>query len=751
MRTINWLILVLVLALAATIYWFGFHQPELELTEVVVVENGVPASASAPAPATLGQVDDSRVANAPADDGNWLTHGRTFDEQRFSPLTQINRDTVSGLGLAWFRDMGTNRTLEATPIVVDGVMFFSGAWSRVYAMSADDGEMLWSFDPKVSGEWGRRTCCDVINRGVAVYRGKVYVGALDGRLIALAANSGEQLWTADTIIDRERDYSITGAPRVANGKVFIGNGGAEYGVRGYASAYDAESGELLWRFFTVPGDPSQPFEHPEMELAAGTWSGGPWWEHGGGGTVWNSIVYDAEFDQVYLGTGNGAPWSHALRSPVGGDNLFLASIVAVDASSGRMNWYYQEVPAENWDYTATQDMALAEMKVDGALRKVLLQAPKNGFFYVLDRADGKLLRAHPFATVNWASHVDLETGRPVLNPDIDYLEKAQWVLPGPLGAHNWQAMSVDVEAGLVYLPTHDIPFLYTMPEGWQKTGLYQRRTGQWNLGVELERIGARIVENIGSAPASRGYLKAFDPLSGEARWTVELPHYWNGGVLASQGGLVFQGDAQGYLSAYDKDSGAVLWQFNTYTSILAAPVTYAVDGVQYLAILTGTGGGDLFGPGAIDAGETLASGKYGNAGRMLVFKLGGTEQLPLPTLRDRSIPEQVLTAVPDEDLASGERLYFQNCAACHGFAARAAGAGIPDLRQMSSATHDEFAAIVLGGSRMSNGMASFANVLTAGQAEQVHQYIRARAFEDREQLLGNKEAARLTWQQSMHE
>ena len=740
MRTVKWLMVVLVVA--GAIYWFGFYQPQSVSTEVAS-----DVMVSAPAPVALGQVDDARVARAPADDGNWLTHGRTFDEQRFSPLTQINRETVSGLGLAWFRDMGTNRTLEATPIVVDGVMFFSGAWSRVYAMSADNGEMIWSFDPEVAGEWGRRTCCDVVNRGVAVYRGKVYVGALDGRLIALDASSGEQLWTVDTIIDRSRDYSITGAPRVANGKVFIGNGGAEYGVRGYVSAYDSDSGELLWRFFTVPGDPSQPFEHPEMELAAKTWSGSQWWEFGGGGTVWNSIVYDPEFDQVYLGTGNGAPWSHEIRSPGGGDNLFLASIVAVDAGSGRMNWYYQEVPGENWDYTATQDMALADMEVDGVMRKVLLQAPKNGFFYVLDRADGTLLRAHPFANVNWATHVDLESGRPVLNPELDYLEKAKWVTPGPLGAHNWQAMSVDVEAGLVYLPTQDTAFLYSMPEDWQKTGLYQRRKGHWNLGVELKRLPARMVENFASAPASKGYLQAFDPLSGEARWTVELPHYWNGGVLATRGGLVFQGDAQGYLSAYDKDTGNVLWQFNTFTSILAAPVTFSVDGVQYLAILTGTGGADLFGAGSIDAGETLASGKYGNFGRMLVFKLGGTEQLPPPALRDRAIPEQLLTAVTDEDLASGERLYSDSCAVCHGFAVRTAGAGVPDLRQMSPGTHETFAAIVLGGTRKSTGMDSFADVLTAEQAEQIHQYIKARAFEDREQLLGNKETARLTWQQ----
>jgi quinohemoprotein ethanol dehydrogenase len=421
--------------------------------------------------------------------------------------------------------------------------------------------------------------------------------------------------------------------------------------------------------------------------------------------------------------------------------------VAVDAETGRMNWYYQQVPANNWDYTATQDMALAEMEVDGVQRKVLLQAPKNGFFYVLDRADGTLLRAHPFAAVNWASHVDMKTGRPVLNPEIDYLEKARWVLPGPLGAHNWQAMSVDVDAGLVYLPTHDIPFLFGMEKGWEKTGQYQRRRGQWNVGVELQGIAGLVLENIGSVPAApRGYLKAFDPLTGEERWAVELPHYWNGGVMSTAGGLLFQGDAQGYLSAYDKDSGEVLWQFNTFTSILAPPVTYTVDGVQYVAILTGTGGGDLFGPGAIDAAELLASGKHGNAGRMLVFKLGGAEQLPTPALRDRAIPEQVLTEVPVEDIAAGERLYFHNCSACHGFAARAAGGGVPDLRLMSPETHQTFPAIVLGGSRRSNGMDSFADVLSVAEAEQIHHYIRARAFEDREQLLGNKEMGRLSWQ-----
>ncbi|MFB3107682.1 MAG: PQQ-binding-like beta-propeller repeat protein, partial [Pseudomonadales bacterium] len=351
---------------------------------------------------TIGLIDDARINNAASEPGNWLAYGRTYEEQRFSPLTQINRENVADLGLAWYRDMGTNRAQEATPIVVDGIMFFTSAWSRVFAMEATTGEIVWTYDPEVPGEVGRRACCDVVNRGVAVYKGRVYVGSLDGRLIALDAATGSLVWEVDTIIDHDRFYTITGAPRAAGGKVFIGNGGAEFGVRGYVTAYDAETGEQVWRFYTVPGDPSLPFEHPEMEMAAKTWKGGEWWKIGGGGTAWNSIVYDPDFNQVYLGVGNGSPWTRAIRSPGGGDNLFLSSIVALDADTGSMNWYYQTTPGDNWDYTAVQDMALADMEVDCKMRKVLLQAPKNGFFYVIDRSDGELLRAHPFATVTWA-------------------------------------------------------------------------------------------------------------------------------------------------------------------------------------------------------------------------------------------------------------------------------------------------------------------------------------------------------------
>ena len=687
-------------------------------------------------------VDDGRILDADSEPGSWLAHGRTYEERRFSPLTAIHRGNVASLGLAWFRDLGTNRALEATPIVVDGVMYFTSTWSRVHAVDAVTGEDIWSYDPQVPREWGRWACCDVVNRGVAVYQDKVYVASLDGRLIALDAASGAPVWEVDTLIDRNLRYTITGAPRAARGKVFIGNGGAEYGVRGYVTAYDAASGQQAWRFFTVPGDPSMPFEHPEVEMAAKTWKGGEWWKFGGGGTVWNSIVYDPDFNQVYLGVGNGSPWTRVIRSPGGGDNLFLSSIVAVDADTGRMNWFYQTTPGDNWDYTATQDMALAEMEVDGQLRKVLLQAPKNGFFYVLDRADGELLRAHPFAAVTWATHVDLETGRPVENPANNYLENPQWVLPGPFGAHNWQAMAVDVEAGVAYLPSHDVPFFFTMAQEWLDTGEITKKPSAWNLGLNFDELSQSLLANAATQPATVGYLKAFDFLTGEEKWAVKHPHHWNGGVVATAGGLVFQGDALGMFTAYDKDSGAVLWRFDAQSSMLAPPITYAIDGVQHVAILTGSGGAVLHG------GETgpapPASLNYGNLGRLLVFKLGGEATLPAPVLVDRSIPEQTLPEASVQELAQGERLYNDFCAMCHGLFARSAGA-VTDLRLIAEDRHAIFTQAVLAGVYADRGMASFADSLTEDDVAKIHAFVRHRAQEDRKVALGNQEEPRFTW------
>ena len=694
----------------------------------------------------IGLINDERILAAESEPGNWLAHGRTYEENRFSPLTQINKENVSQLSLAWYKDMGTNRAQESTPIVVDGIMFLTSSWSKVFAIDAITGETIWSFDPKVPGEVARRACCDVVNRGVAVYNGKVYFGSLDGRLFALNAETGEKVWEVNTLDNTDRFYTITGAPRAAKGKVFIGNGGAEFGVRGYVTAYNSETGEQEWRFYTVPGDPSLGFEDPIMEVAAETWKGSNWWEFGGGGTVWNSIVYDAEFNNLYLGVGNGSPWTREIRSPGGGDNLFLSSIVALDIDTGTYKWHYQTTPGDNWDFTAVQDMALAEMEIDGEKRKVLLQAPKNGFFYVIDRTDGKLLRANPFATVTWASHVDLETGRPVENPGLDYSEEAKWILPGPLGAHNWQAMSVDAKSGMVYIPAQDNPLIYSIADEYKKTGIYKRNPGRANLGLEFGRITQLFLDNIDDWPTPKGYLKAFDPLTGEESWSVEIPHYWNGGVVATEGGLVFQGDALGMFTAYDKDTGEQLWQFNTYTSMLAPPITYMIDGVQYISILTGTGGGDLFSGEPLDPVQKPASLNYNNSGRLLVFKLNGQDELPQPNLRNRDIPKQFLTSASNSEMKKGEILYHDYCAGCHGLVARSGGV-IPDLRLVAH-TDETFDLIVLEGILSSNGMAAFNDVVTKEDTRLIHNYVRGRAEQDRLVAIGEIEAGqeRLTWQ-----
>ena len=363
---------------------------------------------------TTAWVDGKRLANADSEPENWLSHGRTWSEQRFSPLQQINDENVGQLGLAWYFDLDTSRGQQASPIIVDGVMYSTSAWSKVQVLDAASGEFKWQYDPEVPKIWDVKTCCGVQNRGVAVWKGRVYFGTLDGRLIALNAETGEMVWQVQTT-DPSGYHSITGAPRIVNDKVIIGNGGAEYGVRGYVTAYDTETGEQAWRFYLVPGNPADGFENTAMEKAAETWTG-EWWKNGGGGTAWDSFAYDEEFDLLYIGTGNGSPWPRYLRSPDGGDNLYLSSIVAVRPDTGEYVWHYQTTPGDTWDYTAVQHMILAELEIDGRERKVIMQAPKNGFMYVLDRETGELLSAENYVPVNWATHIDMETGRPVETP-----------------------------------------------------------------------------------------------------------------------------------------------------------------------------------------------------------------------------------------------------------------------------------------------------------------------------------------------
>jgi PQQ-dependent dehydrogenase (methanol/ethanol family) len=557
-----------------------------------------------------GPVDDARLARADADQANWLTYGRTYEEQRHSPLTQIEEGTLDRLGLAWFADMGTIRGLEATPLVVDGTLYVTSSWSIIHAFDAATGQRRWTYDPRVDRAHSRYVCCDVVNRGPAFYMGKVYAGTIDGRLVAVDAQTGQFVWEAQTT-PLGKAYSITGAPRIADGKVLIGNGGAEFGVRGYVSAYDAESGELVWRTYTVPGDPADGHETEWLADAAQTWSG-DWWQAGGGGTAWDAIVYDPELELVYIGVGNGSPWYSRLRSPGGGDNLFLSSILAVRASDGEYVWHYQTTPGDNWDYTATQPLMLADLEIDGAVRQVIMQAPKNGFFYVVDRATGEFISGQAFAEVTWATGLTPE-GRPIENPVARALDGGVHVAPGPNGSHNWHPMSFNPETGLVYFSVYEHSQLHSPDDEWE----YDAR--RINIAGNFDYDGPTTGEEM----PERGRLVAWDPVAQREVWRVEHPQPLSGGTLSTASGLVFQGRADGRLRAYRATDGEVLWEFEHETGIGAAPMTYQVDGTQYLAVLSGWGGPEVL----LNSG--LGIGKTG-PGRLLVFRLDGDAELPPP-------------------------------------------------------------------------------------------------------------------------
>ncbi|MEK9807428.1 MAG: PQQ-dependent dehydrogenase, methanol/ethanol family, partial [Halieaceae bacterium] len=551
-----------------------------------------------------------QVMSEPA--GEWFTGGGDETQAHYSPLTGINRGNVSQLGYAWHHDLPAEHGYEATPLMVDGVLYGSGPKGTAFALDAVSGELLWRFEPEIDLGFVRKVCCGVVNRGVAIQGGTLYVAALDGYLYALDNSSGEIQWRADTFIDRERGYTITGAPYLAGDVVVIGNAGAEFDARGYITAYDAGTGEQRWRFFTVPASATGPHEHPELALAASTWDPASLWEVGLGGTVWDAMVYDPDLDMLYVGTGNAAPYPRKLRSPSGGDNLYLASILAIDPSSGRLLWHYQTTPGDNWDFTATQKMILADLEIEGVQRQVIMQAPKNGFFYVLDRRTGEFISAEPYAAVTWASHIDPETGRPVETEQAEYFDEPKLIFPGPQGAHNWQPMSYNPNTGLVYIPVKEAGVIWTMPEEpfvYQKGGLNSHSQyvfttpGEWGLDSPLAKTLPPI-EVLGAGQPDttiRGFLRAWNPVTQTLAWEQEtsgpwagtMNAFWNGGgVLSTAGDLVFQGRGTGFLVALDANTGEELHRIYVGLSMMAAPMTYAIDGEQYVAILTGTGGGN---------------------------------------------------------------------------------------------------------------------------------------------------------------
>jgi PQQ-dependent dehydrogenase (methanol/ethanol family) len=646
--------------------------------------------------------------------GDWTTYGRTTDEQRFSPLDQINEQNVGQLGLQWSRELGTSRGLEATPLVSNGVVYTTGEWSVAYALDAKTGEILWTFDPKVPRARARFICCDVVNRGVVLYHDKVFLGTLDGRLIALDAKTGKPVWDVVTV-DQTKSYAITGAPRIAKGLVLIGNAGSEFGVRGCVSAYDAETGKLVWRTFTVPGDPARGFESKALEEAAKTWHG-QYWVTGGGGTPWDSIVYDPELDLVYAGTGNGTAWYRDLRSPGGGDNLYLASIIALRATDGELVWHYQVTPGENWDYDATQPLMIADLKIDGATRKVIMQASKNGFFYVLDRQSGQFISAKPFVKgITWATEIDPKTGRPVESATASEGLKPVLVSPDPDGAHNWHPMAMHPGTGLVYVPTRDGSVTVHAPEK-----IWKYNPSIWNRG-EVPGYEGPLNDRVATAPAASGKLIAWDPVAQREVWNVTFPVVISGGVLATGGNLVFQGRSDGLFCAYRATDGKKLWQFDAGTGIMAPPITYLVGGVQYLTLMVGWGGaaGIINPPGQ---GPTKPG-----FGRILTFAIGGNAQLDVPRFGHQGPPSPAIhmNATP-ATVRAGSILFEKYCIYCHGVGA-IAGSGIPDLRYTTAETHHQFEAIVLAGARESRGMPAFKDVLKRDQLPAIQAYILSRA------------------------
>lgn len=665
-----------------------------------------------------GWIDNDRLTKRKPDE--WLSLGGNQFMQHYSPLNTINRENVKDLGFAWEYDANNtignvHRGLEATPIIVDGVMYTSGAWGFVYAIDARTGKEKWKYNPKVDASYGRRACCDVVNRGVAVWEGRVYVGTLDGHLACIDAATGKELWKIDTITDRTKSYTVTGPPQVAGHIVMIGNSGGEYGVRGYITAYDLKTGEQKWRFFIVPGDPKNGYEHPEMETAAKTWDPNSNWGAGGGGTSWGESAYDPELNLLYVGTGNSTPYPIWHRSPSGGDNLYLCSILAINPDNGKLVWHYQTTPGEIWDYTSTMNIVLADIELYGKQRKILMQAPKNGFFYVLDRATGELISAEKFSRANWASHVDMKTGRPVVTGQGWYKDEPKLVVPFLNGAHNWQQMSFNPNTGLVYIPEHSFPAVY---KGFPT---YSWRPDEDNTGIDYGELVnyksvAKQVKNSEDTIWTESLL-AWNPVTQKAVWKVTTGAP-DGGTLSTPE-LVFQGTRTGYLKVYDAATGQSLKEIFTGTGIMAAPATYSLDGEQYISVMAGYGGA----PTCCYPNDAVFH-DYENLGRILTFKIGGTDTPLPPKTKQITTPAPPAVKLNQELIAKGRSLFFNECVTCHGEAGVEPRTSMhPDLSKLTEAKHKLFNEIVLDGILAQNGMASFKNSLSEEDVEAIHQFL----------------------------
>ena len=665
---------------------------------------------------------------------NWVNPGGDAGKTHHSALTQITPENVGTLGLAWAADLGTMRGQEATPTVVDGVLYTSGVAGRAYAFDAATGKPLWAFEPEVDMQINRTVCCDQVNRGVAVAGGKVFVATLDGWLYALDAKTGAVVWKTDFIENRAKGDNSTGAPEVAGDVVVIGMGGAEYDVRGYVTALDINTGKVRWRWHVVPRDPKLgPQATPELEAALKTWDPNSRWDIGGGGAPWDAINYDPETGYVLVGTGNGGPYATSKRSPAGGDNLYLGTLVALDPKTGRMVWHYQETPGDNWDFTSTQPMILTHLKIDGRDRSVVIHAPKNGFLYILDRKTGELLRANAIVRTNWATGVDLKTGRAQLNPEAaDYTRGPKIVFPATTGARNWHPASYDPATGLYVGAVLDMGNLIFMTPGQKPLkarGLNNDAALIFTPDVKaaLDTLPPAMADEVRKLPAyaealrdpGKAQIRALDPLTGKTVWAADTAGWQDrGGVLTTATGLTIHGGVGGKLVVRETRTGRVLKEIDTGTSIMAAPMTYVVNGVQYIAVAAGWGGGGYpFVP------RYSAAYNRGNMNRLLVFRLGGGP-VPIP---DELPPLEVAPEAPaqapgvtPEVIARGQGLFFGNCAICHANQPRSI---TPDLRRMQRGTHEMFRDIVLGGALVAGGMPRWNDILKPEDADAIHAYL----------------------------
>jgi quinohemoprotein ethanol dehydrogenase len=670
--------------------------------------------AVAPPPARAGSVVDDRLLSDEQDGANWAAYGRTFQETHYSPLAEINSRNVARLGLAWSLDLDVTNSITA-PLAVDGVIYLAAGYSIVHAIDARTGRLLWRYDPKAAAAAGTRLRTGWGIRGLAFWKGRLYVGTQDGRLLSLDARTGRLAWSVQTL--DQKGLFISGPPRVFNGKVVIGNGGADFApVRGYVTAYDAATGRKLWRFYVVPGKPGHEdgaASDSVMPLAARTWTG-EWWRYGGGGAVWNAMTYDPEFNRLYLGTGNGGPWNCRIRSPQGGDNLFLASVVAVDADTGEYVWHYQTTPGDAWDYNSSQDMTLATITLDGKPRKVMFHAPKNGFFYVIDRATGRLISAEKLGKVTWAERVDPATGRPIEAAGARYGEKPVLLWPSFQGMHHWPPQSYSPSTGLVYVPTLEMPALFAGvdPQSWRPILYSASYAGMAPGDGDVPVDGADSI------------LKAWDPKTQRAAWEVRTRGISNGGTMATAGNLVFQGLADGSFHAYAADTGADLWKFHAGVAVTGVPITYSVDGRQYVSITAGPLNGAAGGFGSVSA-------QWGwdprvHPRRLLTFVLDGTARLPPtpPPLKAQPLPAPEF-ALDEGKARAGLREYLR-CLVCHGPAA-IAGGNAPDLRASRvPLSRQRFAAVVRDGALIARGMPGFPE-LSDAQLDELRHYIRGKA------------------------